>query len=177
MTKTELANEIYDISNIRGEFLLRSGQTSNEYFDKYQFEANPICLKEIAKRATKLIPTDAEALAGLEMGGIPVATMISHYSGMECLFVRKEAKKYGTCKYVEGGAISGKTLVIIEDVVTSGGAILDAVEKLRNDGATVKDVICVIDRQSGGLEKLKASGLTLRALFTKSDLEKYAIKK
>jgi orotate phosphoribosyltransferase len=174
MTKKELAKEIYRISNIRGEFLLRSSQMSDEYFDKYLFEGDPKCLREIAKRAVKLIPSNARALAGLEMGGIPVATMISHFSGLQCLFVRKEAKEYGTCKYAEGGSIYGKTLVIIEDVVTSGGAILDAVEKLRKDGATVKDVICVIDRQSGGLERLKESGLTLRSLFTKSELERSA---
>ena len=171
MTKAELAKEIYSISNIRGQFLLRSGQTSTEYFDKYLFEAKPRCLQEAAQHAVALLPSGTTTLAGLEMGGIPVATMISHYTGVDCLFIRKEAKQYGTCRYAEGGEVAGKTLVVIEDVVTSGGAILDAVEKLRADGAVINDVICVIDRQSGGREKLAAQGLMLHALFTKEDLE------
>lgn len=171
MTEIELAREIYEISNIRGTFLLRSGQTSSEYFDKYLFEGNPKCLSEIAKVALKLIPQGTDYLAGLEMGGIPVATMISHYSEIPCLFIRKTAKEYGTCKYAEGGSISGKRLVIVEDVVTSGGAILDAVKKLRSDGAIVKDVICVIDRESGGAENLLADGLRLIPVFRKSQLE------
>ncbi|MCB0270968.1 MAG: orotate phosphoribosyltransferase, partial [Calditrichaeota bacterium] len=124
MTKTELAKAIYDTCHITGEFLLRSGAISNEYFDKYLFEAQPEILKAVAEHLLPLIPKDTDLLAGLEMGGIPVVTMLSQLSGIPALFVRKEAKTYGTCKLAEGGDIAGKKLLIVEDVVTSGGQIL-----------------------------------------------------
>ena len=130
MNKSVLAKEIYDISNIKGEFLLRSGVTATEYFDKYLFEANPIILKGIAENLKALLPKNYDQLAGLEMGGIPIVTALSLETGSQALFVRKEAKEYGTCKLAEGGDIKGKALVIVEDVVTSGGAIIDAVKEL-----------------------------------------------
>jgi len=172
MTRTELAKKIYDISHITGEFELRSGQISNEYFDKYLFEAQPAILKAIAEQMAPLIPEGIDALAGLEMGGIPVVTMLSQISGIPALFVRKKAKEYGTCKLAEGGDLAGKKLLIIEDVVTSGGQILLSAADLRERQATVTDVLCVIDRQSGGPEKLAAEGLCLHALFSMSELKK-----
>lgn len=172
MTRSELAKAIYDVSNLEGEFLLRSGQTSKEYFDKYLFESKPKILNEVGQMLSKCVPAGTDCLAALEMGGIPIGTMISHYCGLECLFIRKSPKEYGTRKYTEGGESKGKNLVIVEDVVTSGGAILEAVAKLRADGALVKEVLCVIDRESGGRERLLGNGLTLTSLFTKSELEK-----
>ena len=108
MTRQELAKKIYDIAHLTGEFKLRSGQVSNEYFDKYRFEAQPTLLREIAKQMAPLIPAGTEILAGLEMGGIPIATALSLETGLPCVFVRKEAKEYGTCKFAEGLEISGK---------------------------------------------------------------------
>lgn len=171
MTREELAGQIFKTSHLRGEFLLRSGANSTEYFDKYLFEAQPRILKEIAEKMAGMIPTDAEALAGLEMGGIPVATMLSQISGLPALFVRKAAKSYGTCKLAEGGDIAGKRLVIIEDVVTSGGQILLSAAELRSLGAEISDVLCVIDREAGGSEKLAAAALTLHPLFKMSELK------
>jgi len=174
MNKEKLAKEIYNISNIKGEFLLRSGLTATEYFDKYLFEANPRILRSIAQHLAGLLPKDFDQLAGLEMGGIPIATALSLATDTEVLFVRKEAKKYGTCKLAEGGDITGKTLVIIEDVVTSGGAIIDAVNELRSRGAVVNHVLCVIDREGEGRSNLEALGLQFSPLFTKSQLEQAA---
>lgn len=171
MNKTKLAQAIYKTANIKGSFKLRSGAVSNEYFDKYLFESNPEIIRQIAKRAVKLIPNSIDCIAGLEMGGIPIATMISHYSKLPCLFIRKESKDYGTCKYAEGGTVDKRKIVIIEDIVSTGGAIIDAVNKMRADGAIISDVICVIDRESGGREKLQAVGLTLHQLFLKSEIE------
>ena len=171
MNKTELARKIYQTSNIQGEFLLRSGQISNYYFDKYLFEADPILLKEIAIHMKEMLPTEFDSMAGLEMGGIPLATALALETGHKTLFVRKEAKKYGTCKLAEGGEVKGQKLVIIEDVVTSGGAILDAVTALRELGAEVDTVLCVIDREGTGKENLAKIGLTLLPLFTKTELE------
>jgi orotate phosphoribosyltransferase len=171
MDRIALARSIYTTSRIQGEFLLRSGVVSNEYFDKYLFEAQPQLLQEIATAMSDLVPDACDALAGLEMGGIPVATVLSQLTGLPTLFVRKEAKEYGTRKLAEGGSIEGRRLVIVEDVVTSGGAILDATGKLRALGAEVTDVVCVIDREAGGRDNLLVEGLALHSLFTMSELK------
>ncbi len=171
----QLARQIYQTSRITGEFLLRSGAISHQYFDKYLFEANPILLKQIAEAMQRLVPESGiDALAGLEMGGIPIVTMLSQVTGLPALFVRKKAKEYGTCKLAEGGEINGRNLLIIEDVVTSGGQILLSAADLRKRGAIVDTVLCVIDREAGGKEKLAADGLQLRPLFTMSQLEEAA---
>jgi orotate phosphoribosyltransferase len=168
---TPLAKRIYDTAHITGEFTLRSGAKSNEYFDKYLFEADPDLLKHIALAMVKLVPSGIDALAGLEMGGIPIATMLSQLTGLPVLFVRKEAKKYGTCKIAEGGQVKGRKLLIVEDVVTSGGAITDAAKALREEGAILGPVICVIDRESSGPANLAEADLTLSALFTMTELK------
>ena len=116
------------------------------------------------------MPADVEVLAGLELGGVPLATMLAQVTGLPALFVRKQAKTYGTCRLAEGGEIAGRRLLIVEDVVTSGGAILDAAVALRAGGAVLGPVVCVIDRESGGVEKLAAAGLELHALFTMTEL-------
>ena len=172
MPDASLAKRIYDSAHITGEFLLRSGMKSNEYFDKYLFEADPKLLKDIAEAMVPLVPAGVDALAGLEMGGIPIATMLSQLTGLPVLFVRKKAKDYGTCKIAEGGQVRGRKLLIVEDVVTKGGAIDDAAKALRDEGAELAQVICVIDRESGGPANLAKVNLTLKPLFTMSELKK-----
>jgi orotate phosphoribosyltransferase len=171
MDRTDLARRIYVASHLTGEFTLRSGVVSNEYFDKYRFETDPVLLSDIARSAAKLVPPNTDALAGLELGGVPIATMISQFTGLPAFFVRKQAKTYGTCQIAEGGDVDGLRLCIIEDVVTSGGAILDAAVELRARGAQLGPVVCVIDRESGGTEKLAAEKLELTALFTMTELK------
>ncbi|UXR65257.1 orotate phosphoribosyltransferase [Bdellovibrio bacteriovorus] len=170
MTRQELARKIYDIAHLTGEFKLRSGQISNEYFDKYRFEAQPALLREIAKQMAPLIPAGTEVLAGLEMGGIPIATALSLETGIPCVFVRKEAKEYGTCKFAEGLEIKDKKVCVIEDVVTTGGQVVLSTADLRSIGADVSTVLCVIHRGPSFPEpKLVEIGLDLRPLFKKSD--------
>ena len=111
-----------------------------------------------------------DALAGLELGGVPLATVASQLCGLPTLFVRKEAKTYGTCKLAEGGDVARRRLTIVEDVVTSGGQQLASARALRERGAEVDTVVCVIDREAGGREALAAEGLELRTLFTLSAL-------
>ncbi len=171
MEKQLLASEIFKKSYIRGEFLLRSGKISNEYFDKYQFESNPILLNEIANQMLALLPKDIEILAALEMGGIPIATAISLKTGFPIVFVRKKAKEYGTNKIAEGSEIKGKKLLIIEDVVTSGGQIILSVDELRSRGAIIDQAICVIDREQGGKDNLSNHNIELFPLFTMSELK------
>ncbi len=174
MDTTELGKRIFAVSHIRGAFRLRSGRISDEYFDKYLFEAQPMLLQAIAEHMAVLMPSDVEVLAGLELGGIPVATLLSQITGIPALFVRKQAKHYGTCKLAEGGEVTAKRVVVVEDVVTSGGQIIDSTTQLRALGAVVSDVLCVIDRGSGGSERLVEEGLTLHALFTMSELKSLA---
>lgn len=170
MNHQELAQNIYNVCHLKGDFLLRSGQRSNEYFDKYRFESQPHLLKEIAEHMKKLIPTDTEVLAALEMGGIPVGTALSLATGIPCVFVRKSAKEYGTCQFAEGVEVKNKKLCIIEDVITSGGQVLLSTDDLRKEGAIINTVLCVINRGSEKAEaKLKEIGLTLKPLFVRAD--------
>ena len=170
MNKKDLAKKIYEVAHLAGEFKLRSGQISHEYFDKYRFEARPELLSEIAQQMKALIPAGTQALAALEMGGIPIATALSLITGIPCVFVRKEAKEYGTCKFAEGLEIKGLKLCVIEDVVTTGGQVILSTADLRSMGAEVADVLCVIHR-GGGEEKLKEVGLRLQALFNMDELK------
>ena len=170
MNRKELAERIYDTAYITGEFLLRSGQTSNEYFDIFSSEADPITLKAIAHHMVALVPDNTDILAGLETGGSPIAIMLSQITLRPVRFVRKKAKDYGTCNLVEGGSVAGRGFTVIEDVVTSGGQIIKSVHELRKMGAFVTDALCVIDRESGGVQNLERIGIKLHALFTISEL-------
>ena len=166
MEKKDLAKEIYNKSHLTGEFLLRSGQKSNEYFDKYLFESDPKLLMAIIKEMKLLIPKDTEVIAGLEMGGIPLVTALSIETGLASAFVRKNAKEYGTCKIAEGNEIKGKKLCVIEDVVTTGGQIIKSVQELRDRGAIIENVLCVIQRNKEASEILEKENLCLKPIFT-----------
>lgn len=160
-----LAARLYACAYLVGEFRLRSGATSSEYFDKYRFEADPALLREIAEHMATFVPDGVDALAGLELGGIPLATMLSQVTGLPVAFVRKQAKTYGTCRLAEGAEVAGRRVVVVEDVITSGGQVITSCEELRALGATVVRVVCVIDREQGGHERLRDAGLELSALF------------
>src|SRR2546422_6500363 len=172
MNRSDLASAVAKISRLSGEFRLRSGATATEYFDKYRFEADPALLRAIADSLVTLVPSATDALAGLELGGVPLATALSLRTGLPAIFVRKRPKEYGTCRLAEGGDIAGRRLLVVEDVVTSGGQVLASCEDLRKLGATVDHAICVIDREAGGADALRTAGVELRALLLKSDLER-----
>lgn len=176
LTKNQLAKEIFSVSYLRGEFLLRSGVISNEYFDKYQFESRPELLSEVAKYLADIVPSGVDALAALEMGGIPIATALSFQTGLPLALVRKKAKEHGTKKIAEGCDIKGKRLLIVEDVVTSGGQVIISANELRKEGASIEDAVCVIDREAGGKEKLFDAGIKLHPLFTITELKTEHIK-
>jgi orotate phosphoribosyltransferase len=175
MTRSELAQAIYSLSHLTGTFTLRSGMVSNEYFDKYLFESRPEVLRAIAKHLAPMIPSDVEVLAGLEMGGIPIVTALSLETGLPAAFVRKKAKEYGTRRCAEGAQVYGKRTLIIEDVITSGGQVISSAQDLKNTGASLSGVLCVIDREQGGREKLTGAGLALHSLFTMTELKAVAI--
>jgi orotate phosphoribosyltransferase len=167
----DIARAIRDVARISGTFTLRSGAVSDTYFDKYRFEADPPLLNRIGRALLPLIPREVTVLAGLEMGGIPIVTMLGQLTGLPTAFLRKEAKTYGTCRYAEGAELKDERVLMVEDVVSSGGAIIDTLNMLRGDGIEPLGAICVIDRETGGRENLANVGLQLNALLTMSRIE------
>ena len=167
--ESDLGRRVGDACRLTGTFTLRSGQVSDTYFDKYLFEADPALLRDVADAAVALIPAGTEVLAGLELGGVPVATALSLATGLPVAFVRKEAKKYGTAKLAEGADIAGRRVLIVEDIVTTGGQVVLSARDLRERGATLVGALCVIDR-SGGRHQLADEDLDLISLFTADDL-------
>lgn len=168
--RASLARDLHDAAHLTGTFTLRSGTVSDQYFDKYLFESDPVLLDRIATALAPLVPAGTEALAGLELGGIPIVTALSRVTGLPARFVRKEAKAYGTCRLAEGGDIDGVRLTVVEDVVTTGGQALISCGDLRDRGALVDHVLCVIDREAGGREAFADVGMTLDALFRMAEL-------
>ena len=166
-----LARDIDATCRLTGEFILRSGQVSSEYFDKYRFESDPVLLRRVGEAMAPLVPADTDLLGGLELGGIPIVAVLSSLTGLPAMFVRKEAKSYGTCRLAEGADVSGRRVTLVEDVLTTGGAVRDATTALRALGATVETVLCAIDRcgEAGG--PVGDIGLVTRAVLTKADLD------
>lgn len=171
MERNALATRIASVAYLTGSFRLRSGQTSTYYWDKYRFESDPNLLRAIAAHLAALLPPAFDQLAGLELGGVPLATALALHVGRPCLFVRKKAKDYGTCNLAEGGFVAGDRIVVIEDVVTTAGQVCSSVGDLRDLGLRVEHVLCVIDREQGGSAALDAIGCELRPLFTFRELQ------
>jgi orotate phosphoribosyltransferase len=173
MGRVTLAARVFAASYLTGTFVLRSGRKADHYFDKYRFESDPELLAEIVEALVPLVPGGTEGLAGLELGGVPLATMLSSVTGLPAYFVRKQPKKYGTERICEGGEVAGRNLLIIEDVVTTGGQMVLSAQDLRSEGAVVEHAVCVIDREGGGSDVAAAEGIALHALFTMRDLEAF----
>lgn len=171
MTKVELGKKLFATCYLKGDFLLRSGSRSNEYFDKYRFEAQPDLLAAVAKEmASNLDLRSFDAFAGLEMGGIPVATALSLATGKPVAYVRKNAKTYGTCRFAEGLDVKGLRLCIVEDVVTTGGQVIQSIKDLRSEGAIIDDAVCVMLRGEN-LTAFADLGIRLTELFRFSDIK------
>lgn len=170
MVDSSLAGDIDARCRLVGRFTLRSGQVADEYFDKYLFESDPALLGRIAEEMARLVPEETELLGGLELGGVPLATAISARTSHPAVFVRKRAKQYGTCKLAEGPDVRSRRVTLIEDVITTGGAVRDAATALREAGAEVSVVICAIDRSTG--DPLADAGLEVRSVMTKADLDR-----
>jgi len=171
VTENSLARDIDSTCRLTGDFLLRSGQRATEYFDKYLFEAEPTLLARVVEELVGLVPADTEVLGGLELGGVPIATVLSQRTGLPTVFVRKKAKEYGTCKLAEGSDVRGRRVTLVEDVITTGGAVRDATRELRAAGATVEVVLCAIDRSPEGENPLADVDLEVRPVLTKAELD------
>ncbi len=168
-----LGRQLVEVAYIEGDFVLASGRRSRYYFDKYRFETRPDLLAPVAELIADLVPPGTQRLAGPELGAIALVAAASLASGIASLFVRAEAKTYGTAKRIEGPYDSGDSVVVVEDVMTTGGSAISAARALAEAGCRVTRVIGVIDREEGAAEALRTAGLEMKAVFTRSELERY----
>ena len=173
MTDRELQSALREHALLEGDFVLRSGRRSKHYFDKYRFETRPELLEAIGVRIAATVAEhepEAGRLAGPELGAVALAAAASLASRLPFLIVRKEAKDYGTANRIEGAFAAGERVCLVEDVVTSGGAAVAAVQALREAGLECRTTVCVVDREEGGSDELARHGVRLRALFRAGEL-------
>ncbi len=171
MDRSELARRIAEAALLRGEFTLRSGRTSRYYLDKYLFSTRPEVLAELGRLfAERIRPRQVDRLAGAELGGIPLVTAASLATGLPCVFVRNAKKDYGTAKQIEGRLERGEKIIIVEDIATTGGQVLEAAHVLTDLGAVVDTIISTIDRLEGARENIEGAGYRYESLFTRADL-------
>jgi orotate phosphoribosyltransferase len=167
--ETELIDLLRGADAVRfGEFELSHGGTSSYYVDKYVFETDPACLDAIAAAFAERV--DGETLAGVALGAVPLVAVTSTVANTPYVIVRKEAKEYGTGNRIEGSFEAGEEVVVLEDIATTGRSAIDAVEALREAGATVERVLVVVDREEGARENLADHGVELGSLVTASEL-------
>jgi len=170
MTREQLAKRIADLALLRGEFTLRSGRKSNYYLDKYRFETQPDVLRALGKMLAERVTPDIDRLAGPELGAVALAASAAMESGKPFVLVRNRKKDYGTSKQIEGVLNKGERVLIIEDVLTTGGQVLESVASLREMGAVVERIVAIIDRMEGARQNIEGAGLKFEALFTTRDL-------
>jgi orotate phosphoribosyltransferase len=173
LDRAELGRALGEYAYLEGDFLLRSGRRSSYYLDKYRFETRPELLEPLGAaiaEAVEEVEPEAVRLAGPELGAVALTVAASLASALPFLIVRKEAKGYGTSNRLEGVFEEAELVCLVEDVVTSGGAAVGAVEALREAGLKVRNAVCVVDREEGGVDALAGVGVRLRALFHVPDL-------
>jgi len=169
----ELARLIVDRALLEGDFVLRSGKRSTWYLDKYRFETDPELLRALGERIAAVVREHEPAairLAGPALGAVALAASTAMASGLPFMIVRGETKEYGTANRIEGPFEPGELVCLVEDVVTSGGALAEAVSALRAAAVVVRTAVCVVDREEGGSDALARLGVRLRALFRAEEL-------
>jgi len=170
MTHEQLAKRIADVSLLRGEFTLRSGRKSNYYLDKYRFETQPDVLAELGKLFATKIGPNVKRIAGPELGAVALAASASIASGKPFVIVRNAKKDYGSAKQIEGVLEAGDVVAIVEDIMTTGGQVLEAAKSLEAAGAKIDRIIGVIDRLEGARANIEGAGYVFESLFTTKDL-------
>jgi len=172
-TVDELGHRLLDVALLEGDFTLRSGKRSRWYLDKYRFETDPALLRELGERlaaAVRDVEPGTARLAGPALGAVALAAAAAMASGLPFIIVRGEAKGYGTGNRLEGPHEPGELVCLVEDVVTSGGALCEAVEAVRAAGLVVRHAVCVVDREEGGTDALARLGVRLASLYRASEL-------
>ena len=168
-----LGRRLLDVALLEGDFTLRSGKRSRWYLDKYRFETEPELLRELGGRLAELVAEvepDASRLAGPAVGAVALAASAAMASGRPFIIVRDEAKGYGTGNRIEGTFSPGELVCLVEDVVTSGGALGETVEAVRSAGLVVRHAVCVVDREDGGTDMLARLGVRLTSLYRAAEL-------
>jgi len=175
MSDEALGRLLADRALLEGDFVLRSGKRSSWYLDKYRFETEPEILRAVGESladAVSEFEPDAVRLAGPALGAVALAASAAMASGLPFIIVRGEAKEYGTANRIEGPFERGELVCLLEDVVTTGGALAESVSALRDEGLEVRNAISVVDREEGGSDALARLGVRLRALFRAEELLK-----
>lgn len=170
MTHEQLAKRITEVALLRGEFTLRSGRKSNYYLDKYRFETQPDVLRELGKLLADRVTVETDRIAGAELGAVPLAAAAGMAANKPFIFIRNQKKDYGTAKQIEGVLEAGEHVMIVEDVLTTGGQVLEAVKTLQEAGAKIERIVAVIDRLEGARENIEKAGIVFESLFTTRDL-------
>jgi orotate phosphoribosyltransferase len=173
MSDAELGAKLVERALLEGDFVLRSGRRSTWYLDKYRFETEPELLRALGERIAGVVrecEPDANRLAGPALGAVALAASASMASGLPFIIVRGETKEYGTAKRIEGSFEPGELVCLVEDVVTSGGALAEAVSAVREEGLVVRNAVCVVDREEGGSDALARLGVRLRPLYRAEEL-------
>jgi orotate phosphoribosyltransferase len=170
MSDPELIQRVRDLAVIFGDFTLRSGRKSTYYVDKYRFSTEPTVLAELGRRFAKHLAPDVSRIAGAELGGVPLAAATSMACGKPFVIVRNQKKDYGTSKLVEGILHPGEKVLLVEDILTTGGQVLEAAKSLTDAGAKVVKIVAVVDRLEGARANIEGAGFEMASLLTTKDL-------
>ena len=170
MTREELLARIKETAYLEGDFTLRSGKKSKYYLDKYLFETCPDILKALGEEFAKFVTDDVTLIAGAELGGVALAAATSMATGKKWVIIRNSKKGYGTSKMHEGVINEGDVVLLVEDIATTGGQVIEAAKIISEAGATVKKIVCTIDRKQGAGENIAEAGFEFDSIMTKDDL-------
>jgi len=170
MDKTQLAKRVKEASYLEGDFILRSGKRSTYYLDKYLFETQPDILRALGRELARHMTDDVTLIAGAELGGVALAAATAMETGKPWIIVRNSKKDYGTSKMIEGRINPGDVVLLVEDIATTGGQVLEAARIITEAGATVKKIVCTIDRKQGARENIEGAGYVFESILTKEDL-------
>ncbi|MFB7950058.1 orotate phosphoribosyltransferase [Kitasatospora phosalacinea] len=169
-TEAGLAARLAETACVSAPFKLSDGTHLSTYFDEFRLASDPALLRDTARALAHLVPTSAQALAGIELGGIPLVVALSAATGLPAVFVRRLPKLYGSHRQIEGADITGLRTVLVDDVVRSGSQLLTMARTLRMAGSPVTDAMCVLERPLGGRAVLAEHRVTLRSLLTEAEL-------
>ncbi len=170
MTREELIKRIKETAYLEGDFTLRSGKQSKYYLDKYLFETRPDILRALGEEFARHVTNDVTLIAGAELGGVALAAATALATGQNWVIIRNSKKSYGTGKIIEGTLKSDDVVLLVEDIATTGGQVLEAAKIITEAGAAVKKIICVIDRKEGAEQNITAAGYKFESILTKNDL-------
>lgn len=170
MDRQLLKKRIKETAYLEGDFVLRSGKRSKYYLDKYLFETCPDILKALAQEFAEHVTEDVTVIAGAELGGVALAAATAMETGKNWIIIRNSKKAYGTGKMVEGVLKAGDVVLLVEDIATTGGQVIEAAKVITEAGATVKKIVCVINRKQGAAENIARAGYNFEAILTRDDL-------